>query len=309
MSHEPDSLRRFLIESASVRGVIVRLDQVWAEIQSRAEYPPAVAHVLGELMVASVLFAGDIKFAGTVSVQLRSSSNLELGFAECSNEGHVRGLMRWKEPIPAHYRVADFGEGAILAITIERENGQRYQGMVPLEGETLGDAFEQYFAQSEQLPTAIRMAVTPDCTAGMLIQQIALEGGVVHDDKDSEASETTRQSEKQHAFEELAILFRTLSAEELLNLESVTILQRLFAEHDIRVMNSQTMRFRCRCSREKVASVLKQIGHDEAFAAVQTDGAAEITCEFCNQRYRFDRIDLGVLFSESTVVDANLRQQ
>ncbi len=295
MQRELDSLRRFVIESAGVRGVIVRLDSVWQQIQSRTAYPPVVANLLGELSVASALFAGDIKFAGSVSVQLRAPGNFEIGFAECTNEGSLRGLMRWKEPVPERLNISDLGQGAILAITIERDSGHRYQGLVPLECDQLSQVFEQYFAQSEQLPTAIRIAVTPNCAAGMLIQHVASEGGIKSDPQ-------------KNSFEDLSILFSTVRTDELLEIDSVTLLRRLFAEEDIRVMSSQDLQFRCRCSRTKVEAVFRQIGREEAFSALQENGYAEVICEFCDQKYQFDSVDLELLFTQDPSLIVNPRE-
>ena len=133
---DPEGIRRFLFEGAGVRGVIVRLEHSWRQILGRDDYPDNIAQVLGEVTAATALFAGDIQLAGHVSVQLKASPLLPLVFAECTAEGRMRGLARWGEDAASRSLRPDELSGAVLAITIERqESGTRYQGLVPLEGD------------------------------------------------------------------------------------------------------------------------------------------------------------------------------
>ncbi len=282
---DPEGIRRFLFEGASVRGVVVRLEHSWRQIRGRDEYPESVAAVLGELTAATALFAGDIKFASHVSVQLKASPLLPLVFAECTSEGQMRGLARWGEQAGAHALRPQELADAVLAITIERpETGVRYQGLVPLAGDSLATSFEAYFAQSEQLPTAIYLASDARTCAGVLIQQIPAEGGA---DRERDAI----------TFEHAKILADTLTTEELLRLDATELLRRLYHEDDLRLFDAHPIRFQCRCSRERVASMLRGLGRDEAFAVLSEQGQVSVTCEFCNERYAFDGIDLEQVFA------------
>jgi molecular chaperone Hsp33 len=281
---DEDWIRRFMFEGANVRGVIVRLGDAWRQIKARDEYPSLIASALGQMAAASALLAGDIRMAGKVSVQLRGGEVLKLGFAECTSTGSLRGLARWNEDEREPFAV-DALKQAVLAITIEREgieqqsSGQRYQGLVPLEGNSLGQCLENYFVQSEQLPTAIHLFSHGDQAAGLLLQQVPPEGG--------------RRSEHDAlTFEHARTLAATITAEELYALDAEVVLRRLFAEDDVRLFEPQPLRFECSCSTERVASMLRALGREEAFSAIGPEGYVEVHCEFCNQRYTFDAVDL-----------------
>lgn len=276
---ENDWIRRFIFESANVRGVIVRLGDAWRQIRQRDAYPDPIASALGQMAAASALLAGDIRMAGKVSVQLRGGDVLKLGFAECTSAGSVRGLARWNGDGQAPFALAALKQ-ALLAITIERDqSGQRYQGLVPLEGASLGQCLEGYFVQSEQLPTAIHLFSHGDQAAGLLLQQVPPEGGL-------------RTEQDAITFEHARTLAATITAEELYALDAEVVLRRLFAEEDVRVFDAVPLRFECSCSYERVAGMLRALGREEAFAAIGTDGLVEVHCEFCNQRYTFDAVDL-----------------
>lgn len=279
-----DYAQRFHLDAAGVRGVFVRLDASWQRIRAADAYPEAVADTLGAALAASALFAGEIKLSRSVSVQLRSRGPLSLVYAECTHLGRLRGVARWDER--AHglrHGLEGIGGDALLAITIENvATDQRHQGLVPLDAPTLDAAFETYFAQSEQLPTAIKLATRAGRCAGMLIQQIAARA---------------RQAPVDPEFERIQLLFRTLTEQELTELQPSVLLRRLFAEDDIRLQAVQPLAFGCRCSRDRVAGVLRQLGAEEVGATLAAEGQIEVRCEFCNAVYRFDRVDVAALFA------------
>jgi molecular chaperone Hsp33 len=276
---ENDWIRGFMFEGANVRGVIVRLGEAWRQIKERDNYPTPIANVLGQMAAASALLAGDIHMTGKVSVQLRGGEVLKLGFAECTSAGCVRGLARWNGDGSAPFANAALKQ-ALLAITIERDDsGLRYQGLVPLEGNSLGQCLEAYFAQSEQLPTAIHLFSHDNHAAGLLLQQVPPEGGL-------------RNENDAVTFEHARTLAATITAEELYSLDAEVVLRRLFAEDDVRLFEAQPLRFQCSCSHQRVAGMLRALGREEAFAAIGDDGLVEVHCEFCNQRYAFDAVDL-----------------
>lgn len=278
-----DRLSRFELGLSGVRGVLVRLSASWRSIRSQGGYPPAVAALLGETTAASALFTGHSKIDGQLSIQLRGSGALRTLFAECASSGRLRGIARYQEPIPETLGPRDFGTGSILAITIEStppggHEANRYQGLVGLNAETLAQAFEDYFAQSEQLPTRIALAADARLAVGLMLQRLP------GTDRDPDGWNRANR------------LFDTMSRQELLQLPSATLLHRLFHQDGAYLLDQRPLHFGCTCSQERVAAVLRQIGHDEALAAIQADGRAEITCEFCHRVYHFDRIDLEALF-------------
>lgn len=278
-----DVLHRFLLERSGVRGVLVRLDETWRTVRARAEYPPQLAALLGETLAAAALFTGHAKIDGRLSVQLKGEGALRTLFAECTREGTLRGLAHWHDPLPVTLGPRQFSAGSMLAITIEtRPQGARdvtrYQGLVGLDSDTLAGAFEDYFVQSEQLPTRLLLAADGERATGLMLQQLPGAAG----DAD--------------AWPRANALFDTLGAAELMGTPCETLLYRLFHEEDVRLLASQALAFGCSCSRERVGAMLLGLGHEEAEAALQGD-VAEVICEFCNQKYHFDRVDVEQLFA------------
>ena len=287
MSERPDVdlLSRFLLQRSGLRGVLVRLGPAWRQVQARGEYPQALATLLGQTLVAAPLFTGHVKVDGRLSIQLRGSGALRTLFAECNSEGQVRGIAQWQPPLPPRLDPASFGDTAMLAITIESrmqsgQDPQRYQGLVPLEGGSLAEAFEAYFARSEQLPTRIMLAADGSTAAGLMLQQLPGDGS------DADADAWTRAQ----------ALLDTLTEDELLALPAETLLYRLFHEEGASLLDTSPLSFGCSCSRERVGSMLIALGEQEARETV-ADGPTEITCEFCGQRYLFDAIDIEQLFA------------
>ena len=284
----PDTLTRFLIERTGVRGVLVSLDDTWRDIRGRAEYPDAVAALLGEAAAAAALFAGHVKVDGRLSLQLRGTGALRTLFAECTSQGTLRGLARHEGTLPAQIRPEDFGDGSMLAITIEtlppsQREVQRYQGLVGLQAETLSEALTGYFRQSEQLPTALLLAANGDRAAGLLLQLLP----------DAERSGDGRADSD--GWTRAEALFGTLGGAELLAGPDTDLLWRLFHEDGVRLLSNQPLRFACSCSQARVEDMLRGLGEVEATAALY-DGRVEVHCEFCGKAYRLDADAVAALF-------------
>lgn len=279
---DKDNLSLFLLEKAGLRGVLVHLDDTWLAIQSRAPYPRPVAERLGETCAAAALFTGHAKLDGRLSVQLRGTGALRTLFAECTAEGTLRGIAHFSEPLPTPLTPRAFGEGSVMAITIENlpPGGQemmRYQGMVGLDADHLEEAFEDYFAQSEQLPTRVLLAADGQRAAALMLQQLP-EG---HGDPDGWARSSA--------------IFDTLGGHELLSLTSETLLFRLFHEDDVRMLGQRSLRFACSCSRARVADMLRSLDLQETLDAAR-DGVTEVHCDFCGLGYRFTGEEVRLLF-------------
>lgn len=285
---DADRLTRFLLPNAGVRGVRVHLDQTWRQIRARSDYPPAVAELLGEASAAAALFTGHAKVDGRLSIQLRGEGALRTLFAECTAAGTLRGIARTSEDgVPVSRDLRAMGSDAVLAVTIENpaaggREPVRYQGLVPVEAESLAGAFEGYFQQSEQLPTRLLLGVDVEVAAGLMLQKLPGDAG--------DADGWNRAS----------ALFDTLQADELLALPGDALLHRLFHEEAVQVLAERPLSFACSCSRERVAGMLESLGAEEARAAL-SDGVATIRCEFCGQEYRFDRADMDALFTGNGV--------
>ena len=284
---------RFLLPTAGVRGVAVQLQDTWQTMAERTPYPQAIAELLGEAAAAAALFTGHAKIEGRLSVQIRGEGTLRTLFAECTAAGTLRGIAQLDEAAldgrmpPPSRDLRTLGRDALLAITIENPSlggrePMRYQGLVEIDVESLGEAFEGYFRQSEQLPTRLLLACDGQRAAGFMLQ--ALPG----DDGDGDG------------WTRAGALFDTLQAEELLALPPAEVVHRLFHEEAPELLGEQPLRFACSCSRERVAAMLVSLGPEEADAAVSAGGGqAQVRCEFCGQDYRFDPGQLTILITEA----------
>ena len=286
MTDTSDLLVRFLLPAAGVRGVHVRLGQAWRDILSHGDYPATAARLLGEASVASALFTGHTKVDGRLSIQLRSSTALRALFSECTSAGTLRGIVQLNDGEDAPATLGALGDDALLAITIENpgldpREPQRYQSLVALTGDSLDDAFEDYFRHSEQLPTRLLLASDGQHAAGLLLQKLPGDEG----DEDG--------------WIRAGALFDTLGRDELLALPGAELLHRLFHEENPQLVGDKPLRFGCSCSRERVSAMLQSLGEEEARAAAEPTGQVEVRCEFCGQEYHFPLAEFGVLFSST----------
>jgi molecular chaperone Hsp33 len=282
-----DVLHRFLLERAGVRGTLVRLGPAWREVAGRADYPPALHALLGESLAASALLTGNIKLDGALSIELKSSGALRLLFAECNDQGRLRGLARWNEPLPDPLAL-DAMPDAIMAITIGNvDRDQRYQGLIDLQHAGLAGSLESYFVKSEQLPARILLAADGGYAVGLMLQKMPDEGG-----RDAALDD--------EAWNRIVHLTATLGADELLNTAPEQLLYRLYHEESARLFEPRALAFGCNCSRDRVTAMLRSLGRDEVEAALVARGdEIEVICEFCAQRYHYDRIDAEHLLSVS----------
>ena len=286
MTASGDLLHRFLFERLPVRGHLVRLDASWRAAIEHHDYPAPVTTALGEAMAAAALMAGALKFEGRLSLQFEGPGPVRLVLAQCTHRHAIRGVAR-HDALPEGEATDLFGNGQ-LAVTIEQSEGsERYQGVVPLESEQLATNLEAYFERSEQLPSRLLLAATPDRAAGLLLQRVAL----------GDAGTRTGRAEAEDAWRRIGLLASTVSPKELFDLPSRELLQRLFPEDDIRLFEVTPVFFQCTCSRERVAGILQALGGDEVEALLAERGDVEVRCEFCNRAWRFDSVDVAGLFS------------
>jgi len=290
MTTNTDQLVRFLLPEAGVRGVHVRLNASWAQLLSHASYPPGATELLGQALAASALLTGHIKVDGRLSLMLRSAGQLRTLFAECTAAGNVRGIVRLTdEALDAPRDLSDLGEGSMLAMTIENpgldpREPQRYQSFVNLGAATLDGALEDYFRQSEQLPTRLLLSADGTGVAGLMLQKLPGDEG--------DADGWTRA----------CALFDTLGQQELADTAADTLLLRLFHEEGVELVGEKAMGFACSCSQERVAGMLQSLGQEEAFAAANDNGGqVQVRCEFCAREYHFSLTEVGLLFAPGNV--------
>jgi molecular chaperone Hsp33 len=290
---ESDKVRRFVFERHPIRGHCVRMSRAWLELRQHQDYPPAVQALLGEAVAAAVLLAATLKFDGTLTLQLQGKGLVSLLVAQCTHDFKVRGMARHDQLAKDSGDTAGFrslaGEGQIVVTVESKDRGSSYQGVVPISGDSLAESLEAYFVQSEQLPTRVRLAATPGVVAGMLVQRIAGVGG-------KQAPADPAAFEEAWMKADHAML--ALTAAELLADDIEPRLVRMFGDDEVRVFSGHDVIHECRCSRQRVANVLRSLGVEEIRSVLAEQGAVTVTCEFCQKPYKFDPIDAEQLFAD-----------
>lgn len=313
-------IHKFLFEGLPVRGVLVRLTDAWTEILSRrassgskaGAYPLPVQNLLGEMVAAAALMQSNIKFNGSLILQIFGDGPVKLAVVEVQPDFGLRATATVMGEIAPDARLSQLvnvnNEGK-CAITLDpktRFPGQQpYQGVVPLFGdqheklEKLSDVLEHYMLQSEQLDTTLVLAADDKVACGLLIQRLPLEGvGNLAGSGVSQANED-EIGVNEH-YNRISILASTLKREELLTLDAETILRRLFWEESLTLFEplagDSAPRFSCTCSRERVSKMILGLGVEEAESILTERAEIEVGCEFCGMQYRFDPIDAAQIF-------------
>lgn len=285
-----DTLQRFLFENAAIRGEVIQLDSSWQAVIEKHDYPTSVKHLLGEMLSAVVLLSATLKFSGKLSLQLQGSGPVSMMIAECttgqeSEVRHIRGIAHYSDVAAADNLKELVGEGHLVMnlepMGVVSKEKERYQSIVELVGDSLSDALGNYLVHSEQLDTQLWLASDAQRCGGLLIQRLPANDEI----KDQDAWERVHQ------------LSATIKDDELLNLDAEEIVHRLYHEEDIRLFEKEPLKFYCSCSRERVATMLRSLGHDEVKSIIAEQGSVAVACEFCNQNYEYDAVDAEQLFS------------
>ena len=266
-----------------MRGQYISLDATWQEACARVDYPPVVSQALGEAFVAAGLLSATIKFEGKLTLQVRGAGNIHLLVVQVTNDGKLRGLARWRA-VPTGPSLTElFGADAQLTIAIEATRGaEPYQGIVALEGNSLSDAIRRYFESSEQLKTHLQLAVSKESACGLLLQALPAE---------------SRTAEDEDGFTRAVTLAQSFSSEELLNQNLAPLLRLAYHQEQVRVFDAQPVQFHCSCSRERIDGMLLGMGRKEVDDILHEQEHIEVTCEFCDIVYRYDRVDADALFN------------
>jgi molecular chaperone Hsp33 len=281
----PDQIQRILFDQLDIRGVVVGLDSAYQEILALHEYPPAIKSALGEMLAAVSLLSSTLKFDGRLLLQAQGSGPIKAIMAEVNHQHECRAIARYEGEIPDDASVIDLlGEQGYLVITVEPEEGQRYQGIVPMEKSNLAGCLTDYFEQSEQLNTQIHLASDGERAAGFLLQVMPAAGT------------------KDQDWEHISHIGATLSSEELLTLDNETLLFRLFHEEQCRLYDPESITFRCDCSRERSANALQFMTEEELLGMIEEQGVIEVSCQFCNAHYAFDEADVRAMHTDSAHV-------
>lgn len=279
-----DSRQRFLFDGTDIRGEITSLATSYQTLIAQQQYPEPVAKLFGEFLVAASLLSATLKFSGIVTIQAMGNGPLNTIMAECSQGTKLRGIVRgdFDAAIKAKC-LQDFLGNASLAITIEPEGGERYQGIVPMDADNLSGCLEHYFNQSEQLPTQIKISADKQLATGVLVQQMPNRNG----------------AEKVAAdWAHITALLQTLQSEEQLSLSHAEQLYRLFHEDGVRLFEPEALHFFCSCSRHRTEQALISLGSEEVHDICKEQGSVKITCEFCSEQYEFHKNHVDDMFNK-----------
>jgi molecular chaperone Hsp33 len=291
-----DTVRRFLFEKFPVRGYVVHLDASWRALFEHHAYPDTIRDTLGEAAAATVLLASTLKFEGLLTLQMQGPGPMHLLVAQTTHRMALRAVARWKGELPEGANLqALSGAGGQITVTIENpERTSRYQGVVPLTGDGLAGSLQHYFERSEQLPTRLWLAATPERAAGLLLQRLPTGASASAEEDELQAAEGDED------WNRVLHLAHTLTPEELVKLPGSELLRRLFHEEDVRMFDAGPVFFQCTCSRERVQGILRSLGEPEVRSVLEEQGNVEVRCEFCNRAYRFDAVDVAGLFVPDT---------
>jgi molecular chaperone Hsp33 len=301
-----DTLQKFIFDNAAVRGELVDISATWREIQARHTYPVAVKRLLGQMVSAAALLSANLKFNGSIVMQIHGDGPVRLLVVECDSQLRLRATAKLNEgaAVPDDANVIDLlnqhGKGRFI-ITLdpaEKVPGQQpYQGIVPLDGKDVATVIEHYMLRSEQLDTKLWLAADDNTARGLLLQKLPLHGGK------AEANPVT-QEEALETWNRASMLGATLKEEEMLTTTIDVLLQRLFWEETIRVFDPVHPSFHCTCNREKVGNMLKMLGREEVEEALAEQGKLGINCDFCGKHYDYDAVDCAQLFASDAPAEA-----
>jgi molecular chaperone Hsp33 len=297
---DDDVIQTFQLDASLLRGRFVRLGGVLDEILSRHAYPEPVAGLLGQTITLAVALAGMLKYDGIFTLQAKGDGPVGMIVADVTSAGDLRGYAHFDEE-----RVAGLAPGAstipellgdgYLAFTVDQgENTERYQGIVELTGSTLTESVNHYFRQSEQIETGMTVTVSRGGdghgwrSGALLLQRMPGEGGT-----------PVRASDDEDDWRRAMVLMSSVTDAELTDpgLPANDLLFRLFHEEGVRVWPPVPVRAGCRCSRERVSTVLRSLPRSE-IEELKVDGKVRVTCQFCSSTYGFDEDELARVYED-----------
>lgn len=303
MTAVDDLIRPFQIESAGIRGRLVRLGPTVDEILTRHEYPDVVCRILGEALALSSVLAGALKFDGVFNLQTKGDGPIPLLVADFRSPGRLRGYAQFdaaaldelgRDDALAAASVPRLLGAGYIAFTVDQgPDMDRYQGIVALEGATLADCAHHYFRESEQIDSAIRLAAMPVTMpdgstawrAGALMIQRLPEGDP---HLMARGAEPVRDEVSEEDWHRAVVLLASVRDNELIapELDPDRLLYRLYHEDGVRVYDPVILAAGCRCSAERARNILQRLPGEELIELAD-DGELVVTCEFCNARYAF----------------------
>ncbi|MBX3678966.1 MAG: Hsp33 family molecular chaperone HslO [Rhodocyclaceae bacterium] len=280
MSASPDSyVQRFLLEELDIRGAFVHLGSVWQALQRGRNYAEPVRELIGQMAATTAIIAGNLKQAGRLTFQLQGHGPVSLLVIDCDETLNMRGYAKSEGRPEAASVPALIGDGHLM-LTLDIEAlDQPYQSFVPIEGETLAEIFEHYLHQSEQQPARLLLAADTNTAACLFLQK--MPGA---DQADADGWDRVQQ------------LAATVRTDELLGLDTASLLTRLFHEETVRVFEARVVRHDWPEDRDKIADMLRSLGRDEIESILAEHGEVRIHDDLSNHEYVFDEEQARRLF-------------
>ena len=274
-----NEIQRFSFDNTNVRGERVLLTDAYQNIIARKHYPKSLEKLLGEFVAAIALLRDIVKIDGVLSLQCKGEGPLKTLMAECDEHQTLRAIAQWDEEqaFPEVVSLKELLAGGYLVITISPRNGNRYQGIVEIAGETLAACLGQYFFQWEQLPSRVWLAADGTQAAGLFLQRLP--------------AEQAKQGDED-AWDRFVHLASTVKDEELLGLATEELLHRLYHEEELRLYDAKAMQFGCSCSRQRTFDAIVSMGAEEIREIISEQGSIKAECQFCAEKYEFFKEDL-----------------
>lgn len=273
-----DTIQKFIFNDANVRGEIIHLDDSFTQIITQHDYPTDISLLLGELLAASTLLINSLNFEGQLTLQFQGNAPLKMLVAKCNHLLQIRGVASWDATARPSELLTAFSDGKLVITVEDFKTQQRYQSIVDTEVGNIARAIEAYFKQSAQLDTKIWLSSTVNKISGLLLQKLP----DIKNQKDQ--------------WQHLTTLASTIKASELSSWDNVTLFKKLFFEEDIKLFDKKSIKFYCPCSIEKMQNAVLLSGEKGAREILSTNNFIQVTCEYCNNSYEFNKNDVEQLF-------------
>ncbi|MFA7668042.1 MAG: Hsp33 family molecular chaperone HslO [Burkholderiaceae bacterium] len=304
-----DIFKKYLMTDSSARIQAVRLESAWQTGLAHQPYPECIRNLLGELAAAAILLTTNIKFQGSLVLQLQGDGPVSLIVVECTSDLSFRATVNLRDPelVPANGTLQALlnanGSGRFTVLLDPGKDTQMapYQGIVPLEGDTVAEVLEAYMRNSEQLDTRLWLAADGQTVAGVLLQHLPGTGGVAVGDSSQSADKVQANDAETRAesWNRIIQLASTLRTEEMLATDIDTLIRRLYWQESLLELESLPVQWHCPCTRTRVSNMLRMLGREEIESLLQEREKVSVSCNFCGKPYEFDAVDCAALFMEN----------
>ncbi len=272
--HLQDSLQRFMLTSAPVRGTVVRIHQSLQTVLAQHHYPLSIQHTLTEALIANLLLTSTMRWEGKLIMQYQSAGSLSLLVTQATHQHHITGMAQWKDPLPSD-SISLLGKGQLITSVLHNNIAKPDQSIIPLHSEGLTESLQDYFERSVQLPTQLWISGDCESAYGVLLQAMP------------SPSESFDFSSFIQSLDENAMEFTQ---------PNTTLLSGLLLDHECTLYDAESVHFGCSCSLQKMQQAIITMGEIEARQALEETSPLIVQCDFCNDQYAFTADDMNTLF-------------